>query len=73
MFLFYIAGLKVPLLFPAVDREGCIFVLARQKNHIGSTGANEECLRSPVCHPAEDEGDNLHAIWNILYFYSLGA
>ena len=42
------SGLKVPLLLPVPDREGCIFGLASQKNHIRTTAVNKECLRSHV-------------------------
>ena len=67
------SGPKVPLLLPAADRKGCIFGLARQKNRIGTTGANKECLRSHVCHSRLRLGWQLHVIWDILYFCSLGA
>ena len=60
------SGPKVPLSLPAPDCECCIFGLTRQKNRILTMGANKECLRSHVCF-------YLHAIWDILYFYSLGA
>ena len=34
-------------------------------------GANKECLKSHVCHPHLWLNYNLHAIGDILYFYSL--
>ena len=49
--IFLLSGPKVPLSFPAPDRECCIFGLTRQKNRILTMGANKECLRWHVCHP----------------------
>ena len=66
-------GPKVPLLLPAPDREGCIFGLARQKNSIRTTGANKECLKIASKSIAFGSGENFRGIWDILYFYSLGA
>ena len=47
--IFLPSGLKVPLSFPAPDRECCIFGLARQKNRTRTMEAHIECLRSHVC------------------------
>ena len=44
-----------------------------QKNRIRTIRANKELLRSHVCHPHFGSGDNFHAIWDILYFYSPGV
>ena len=61
------SGSKVPLLPPSPDREGCIFGLARQKNSIRTTGKIKNAL--DVCPSPRI----LHAIWDILDFYSLDA
>ena len=71
LILFLPSGPKVPLLFPALDREGCIFGRARQKNRIRTMGENKECLRSHVCHFTCDLGHSLLLLPRGVIYYCM--
>ena len=53
--------------------EDTHFTLLVEKISIGTTGVSKESLKSQMCHPRLRLGQQLYAIWDILYFYSLDA
>ena len=73
-FFFLPSGPKVPLSHPAPDRECSIFGLTRQKNLVYAPWEQiKNALDRMFVTLVFGSGDNLHAIWDILYFYSLGV
>ena len=64
---------KMRTVRPAGEKQPTHFTLLVEKISICTTGVSKESVRSHICQPRLRLGRQLYAIWDIRFFYSLGA